>query len=137
MANSNNSAINRGITMLKGVSWTALILAFAALGLGLWLVFRPAPKAVPASPVAVSRSVSSAPAAPGSMSLFDLKEFSYFPGGIVQPIQATVNRVLSRVGTKVNAAYTRDKAKIDAKLKSDLAMFEMVATNQDPMRYLK
>ena len=122
MGNSNTTNAVR-----KSVPWIALLVALAALGLGLWLLLRK-PKAGAAATMTspsssggtVARSVSSS----GSISVFDLREMSYFPRGLVDPVRASVNRVLARVGDETTKVYARDKAKNDKQLKVALAKFE-------------
>ena len=110
MGNSNTTNAVR-----KSVPWIALLVALAALGLGLWLLLRK-PKAGAASSGSISGS--------GSISVFDLREMSYFPRGLVDPVRASVNRVLARVGDETTKVYARDKAKNDKQLKVALAKFE-------------
>ena len=127
MGNSNTTNAVR-----KSVPWIALLVALAALGLGLWLLLRK-PKAGAAATMTspsssssggtVARSVSSS----GSISVFDLREMSYFPRGLVDPVRASVNRVLARVGDVTTKVYARDKANIDRKLKVALDEYEKEA----------
>jgi hypothetical protein len=52
---------------------------------------------------------------------------SYFPRGLVDPVRASVNRVMARVGDVTTKAYNVDKAKNDKQLKVALAKFEKQA----------
>ena len=114
--------------------WIALLVALAALGLGLWLLLRK-PKAAMTSPssggtVAKSaKSVSNPPGSPdsGAVSLFDLREMSYFPRGIVDPVRESVNRVMARIGDVATKGYARDKTNIDRQLKVALDKYEKEA----------
>lgn len=137
MGNSNNAA---GNAVRKSVPWIALLVALAALGLGLWLLLRkPAAPATSPSSGGVARSVSSAPGSghgsgpgsgPGSVSVFDLKELSYFPRGIVDPVRASVNTVLARVGDMTTKAYAKDKAEYDKQIAAVLSKYE-----KDSLKY--
>ena len=131
MGNSNTTTAGNAVR--KSVPWIALLVALAALGLGLWLLLRK-PKAAMTSPSSssggtVARSVSSSGSGSGSgsISVFDLREMSYFPRGLVDPVRASVNRVLARVGDVTTKAYNVDKAKNDKQLKVALAKFEKQA----------
>lgn len=126
MGNSNNNA---GNAVGKTVPWIALLVALAALGLGLWLLLRK-PTAAAAAPGTkasgvVAKSVSSLP---GSISVFDLREMSYFPRGMMDPMRESVNRVMARAGNVVTKGYDTDRAAFNRKLKVSLDKFEKDAT---------
>ena len=121
MGNSNNA---RSITV-KSVPWIALLVAFAALGLGLWLMFRK-PKGGAVTTVTTS-PISSSSSGPEAVSFFDLREVSYFPRGIVNPVRESVNRIMAHIGDMTTKAYTKDKANIDRKLKIAVDKYEKEA----------
>ncbi len=82
---------------------TAILVAFVALGLGLYVLLRP-------------------------VSVFDLKEVSYFPRGIVDPVRASVNRIMAKAGSAVTMLYNADKAVADRELAKALTDFERNTT---------
>jgi len=133
MGNSNNNA---GNAARKTVPWIALLVALAALGIGIWLLIRK-PSAAAAEAKAPgggaaaksAKSVSSLPGSPGSgaISIFDLREMSYFPRGLVDPMRESVNRVMRRMGDVTTRGYAKDKASLDRKLRVALDKFEKQA----------
>ena len=128
MGNSNNNA---GNAVRKTVPWIALLVALAALGIGIWLMLRKPSEAPGGGAAAKSaKSVSSLPGSPGSgaISVFDLREMSYFPRGLMDPMRESVNRIMRRMGDMTTRGYTKDKANLDRKLKVALDKFEKQAT---------
>jgi hypothetical protein len=99
--NSTSRAVNRAS---RTVSWTALAVGLIALGLSLWVFFR-------------------------KTSLFDVRELSGFPSGLVVPVRESVNRVMSKFGSIATVLYNKDKTKHDASLARELAELESTAVN--------
>ena len=80
-------------------AWTALLVCVLALGVAVWVFFR-------------------------KTSLFDSRELSGFPSGLVVPVRESVNRVTSKYGSSVTRMYNENKTKYDAQLAEMLAKHE-------------
>jgi hypothetical protein len=81
------------------LAWTALLVCVLALGVAVWVSTRRA-------------------------SVFDVRELSGFPSGLVVPVRESVNRTASLAGSALTREYNKDKTKYDGKLVEGIRSWE-------------